>query len=60
LIAEEVAEIYPDLVARSADGEIETVKYQVLDSMLLNEVQRLEKEVQDLRTEIDRLTSSNR
>ena len=40
LIAEEVAEVYPDLVARSADGQIETVKYQVLDSMLLNEVQR--------------------
>ena len=37
LIAEEVAEVYPDLVARSADGQIETVKYQVLDSMLLNE-----------------------
>lgn len=41
LIAEEVAEVYPDLVARTADGQIETVKYQVLDSMLLNEVQRL-------------------
>ena len=40
LIAEEVAEVYPDLVAHSADGKIETVKYQVLDSMLLNEVQR--------------------
>lgn len=41
LIAEEVAEVYPELVARSADGQIETVKYQLLDSMLLNEVQRL-------------------
>jgi hypothetical protein len=40
LIAEEVAEVYPDLVARSADGQIETVKYQVLDPMLLNELQR--------------------
>jgi len=40
LIAEEVADVYPDLVARSADGQIETVKYQVLDSMLLNEVQK--------------------
>jgi Chaperone of endosialidase len=43
LIAEEVAEVYPDLVARSADGQIETVKYQVLDSMLLNELQHQEK-----------------
>jgi hypothetical protein len=40
LVAEEVAEVYPDLVARSADGQIETVKYQVLDSMLLNELQK--------------------
>jgi hypothetical protein len=40
LIAEEVEKVYPDLVVRSADGQIETVKYQVLDSMLLNEVQK--------------------
>ena len=40
LIAEEVAEVYPDLVVRSADGQIETVKYQLLDPMLLNEVQK--------------------
>ena len=40
LIAEEVADVYPDLVAHSADGQIETVKYQVLDSMLLNELQK--------------------
>jgi hypothetical protein len=40
LIAEEVAQVYPELVAHSADGQIETVKYQLLDSMLLNEVQK--------------------
>ncbi len=40
LIAEEVAEVYPDLVARSADGQIETVRYQVLGPMLLNELQK--------------------
>jgi hypothetical protein len=41
LIAEEVAEVYPDLVARSADGQIESVKYQLLDPMLVNELQKL-------------------
>ena len=46
LIAEEVAEVYPDLVVRSADGQIETVKYQVLDSMLLNELQKEHQQVQ--------------
>jgi len=40
LIAEEVAEVYPELVARSADGEIESIKYQALDSMVLNELQK--------------------
>ena len=52
LIAEEVAEVYPDLVARSSDGQVETVKYQVLDSMLLNEVQRQQNEIQSQRSEI--------
>ena len=47
LIAEEVADVYPDLVAHSPDGQIETVKYQVLDSMLLNELQKEHKEVQE-------------
>lgn len=40
LIAEEVAEVYPDLVSRSANGEIETVQYQKLAPMLLNELQK--------------------
>ena len=40
LIAEEVAGVYPDLVAKSADGQVETVKYQLLDPMLLNELQK--------------------
>jgi len=52
LVAEEVAEVYPDLVARSADGQIETVKYQVLDSMLLNEVQRQQAEIRSQSAEI--------
>jgi len=52
LIAEEVAEVYPDLVARSADGQIETVKYQVLDSMLLNELQKEHQQVQQQTEEI--------
>ena len=53
LIAEEVAEVYPDLVAHSADGQIQTVKYQLLDAMLLNEVQQLH-------TQVSALTQQNR
>jgi len=43
LIAEEVAEVYPDLVAFNKDGQPETVQYYKLDAMLLNEVQKLAK-----------------
>src|SRR5262249_5610253 len=39
LIAEEVAKVYPELVVYSASGEIESVQYQALIPMLLNEVQ---------------------
>ncbi len=55
LIAEEVAEVYPDLVVHSGNGQIEGVKYQVLDSMLLNEVQRQEKEITSLKEENEAL-----
>ena len=41
LIAEEVAEVYPDLVVHGKDGQVETVQYYKLDAMLLNEVQKL-------------------
>jgi hypothetical protein len=40
LIAEEVARVYPDLVAYESDGKPYTVKYQYLTTMLLNEVQK--------------------
>ncbi len=40
LIAEEVAKVYPDLVAYNPDGSVYTVRYQYLSSMLLNEVQK--------------------
>jgi trimeric autotransporter adhesin len=40
LIAEEVAKVYPELVAYGEDGKPYTVKYQYLASMLLNEVQK--------------------
>jgi hypothetical protein len=37
LIAEEVAEINPDLVVRDKNGEIYTVRYDAVNAMLLNE-----------------------
>jgi hypothetical protein len=40
LIAEEVAHVYPELVVRGADGQIDSVQYQKLPAMLLNELQK--------------------
>ena len=40
LVAEEVARTYPELVVRSDDGQVQSVKYEELIPMLLNEVQR--------------------
>ena len=37
LIAEEVAEVSPDLVVRDKNGEIYTVRYDAVNAMLLNE-----------------------
>jgi endosialidase-like protein len=45
LIAEEVAEVYPDLVVKGEDGQIETVQYQKLTPMLLNEVQKQHEQI---------------
>ena len=40
LIAEEVAKVYPELVAYDKDGQPYTVRYQYIATMLLNEVQK--------------------
>jgi hypothetical protein len=53
LIAEEVAEVYPGLVARSADDQVETVLYQFLPPMLLNEVQKLHRTIEAQAAEIE-------
>jgi hypothetical protein len=55
LIAEEVAEVYPDLVARNKDGEVETVMYQFLAPMLLNEVQKQQKTIDRLEQRLEAL-----
>jgi hypothetical protein len=46
LIAEEVAEVAPDLVARKADGEVETVYYDKVNAMLLNQVQAQQRKIE--------------
>jgi len=55
LIAEEVAKVYPELVAYGKDGRSETVMYQFLAPMLLNEVQKQRQENAALRERLERL-----
>jgi hypothetical protein len=57
LIAEEVAEVYPDLVVKDADGQIQTVQYQKLTPMLLNEVQKEHKLLEQQAETIQQLKS---
>ncbi len=45
LIAEEVAEVFPELVIFNPDGEPETVRYHDLAVMLLNEYQKQQKQL---------------
>src|SRR6266550_1494665 len=46
LIAEEVAKIDPDMVAHDKDGEIYTVRYDAVNTMLLNEFLKEHKKVE--------------
>jgi hypothetical protein len=45
LIAEEVAKVYPELVVRGNNGEIESVQYRELIPLMLYEMQRQENEM---------------
>src|SRR6478609_8861026 len=47
LIAEDVATVNPDLVARDEEGKIVTVRYQAVNAMLLNEFLKEHKTVQE-------------
>ena len=47
LIAEEVAEVFPELVVYNKDGQPETVAYHLLAGLLLNELQKEHQQVQE-------------
>ena len=53
LIAEEVAEVNRDLVVYEEDGQALTVKYHLLPTMLLNEVQRQQRTIDGQQRTID-------
>jgi hypothetical protein len=58
LVAEEVARVNPDLVARDKKGEIYTVRYEQINVMLLNEFVKEHKKVETQEATIAGLTST--
>ncbi len=49
LIVDEVQDICPDLIAKDAQGQPETIYYNHIPMMLLTEIQRLQKEIEMLK-----------
>jgi hypothetical protein len=47
LIAEEVAKLYPEMVGYDKEGQPSSVKYQSLTPMLLNELQKQHREIEE-------------
>src|SRR5213076_1748588 len=65
LVAEEVAEVNPDLVTHDAKGELSTVRYEAVNAMLLNEFLKEHRKVEEqastiaqLQKEIEALTAT--
>jgi len=59
LIAEEVDQVIPEMTVRDKDGQIETVAYQMLPPMLLNEAQKQHKAIEALQAENQSLKAEN-
>jgi hypothetical protein len=56
LIAEEVAQVFPDLVVFDSAGQPKTVKYRLLSSLLLNELQKQHTQLDGQVAAIEELT----
>jgi hypothetical protein len=55
LIAEEVAGVYPEFVARGKDGELEAAQFSKLPILLLNELQKQYRQIQEQSLQIQAL-----
>jgi uncharacterized coiled-coil protein SlyX len=58
LIAEDVADINPDLVTRDAEGKPETVRYDSINAMLLNEFLKEHRKMEEQDATITQLKST--
>jgi endosialidase-like protein len=55
LVAEEVEKVNPDLVVRDAEGKVNTVRYEAVNAMLLNEFLKEHRKVEEQDVAIARL-----
>ena len=58
LIAEEVTKVYPELVIRDEAGKIQGVRYEELAPMLLNQSQQQQREISQLKRQLQRLETA--
>src|SRR5207237_10412 len=52
LIAEEVEKVNPDLVGRDENGKVNTVRYEAVNAMLVNEFLKAHRDVHELKAKI--------
>jgi len=60
LVAEDVAKVDPDLVARDEEGKPYSVRYEAVNAMLLNEFLKEHKKVEEQANKIDQLEAELR
>ncbi|PYK95318.1 MAG: hypothetical protein DME36_02345 [Verrucomicrobia bacterium] len=58
LVAEEVAKVSPDLVARDKEGKVYTVRYEAVNTMLLNEFLKEHRKVEEQEATITQVKST--
>ena len=58
LVAEQVAKVNPDLVARDAEGKPYTVRYEEINAMLLNEFLKEHRKVEELEATVTQLQAA--
>jgi hypothetical protein len=58
LVAEEVAEVFPELAVRNSAGEIETVHYETLNVLLLRQFQEQQREIELLKQQMRELLTA--
>jgi len=57
LVAEDVAKVDPDLVARDEEGKPYTVRYEAVNAMLLNEFLKEHKKVEELEKQLQQMAA---